>query len=89
MFALRIAFLECEVFFFGTASKKGGNSSSKDCSEVGNVQLEGLGAVKKVGRKVAAVNIVFHVGALATPPNIELDVGSARAAMAAGCLRRR
>lgn len=32
LFALRIAFLECEVFFLGTASRIDGNSSSNDSS---------------------------------------------------------
>ena len=30
--ALRIAFRECDVFFLGTASKNGGNSSSSESS---------------------------------------------------------
>lgn len=32
LFALRIAFLECEVFFLGTASRNGGNNSINDSS---------------------------------------------------------
>lgn len=76
-----MAFLECDVFFFGTASRNGGKSSSNDCSDVGNVQLDGLGAVKNVGRKVAAANMVLQAGILATPPNIDLEAGSTSAAM--------
>ena len=30
LFALLIRFLECDVFFFGTANSHGGKSSSKD-----------------------------------------------------------
>jgi hypothetical protein len=30
LFALRIAFRECDVFFLGTASKNGGNNSSNE-----------------------------------------------------------
>lgn len=30
LLALRIAFRECDVFFFGTASKNGGNNSSSE-----------------------------------------------------------
>ena len=78
MFALRMAFLECEVFFFGTASRNGGNSSKSDCSEVGSIQLDGLGADRKVGRNVAAANIVLHAGNLAVPNN-DRETGRARA----------
>ena len=33
LFALLIAFRECETFDFGTARRKGGNRSSRDCNE--------------------------------------------------------
>lgn len=77
-------FRECEVFFFGTASKNGGNSSRSDCSDVGSVQLHGLGAVSsprgkataKSGRRTVRSSSVNNV----------LVVGSARAAMINECV---
>lgn len=56
LLALLIAFLECEVFFFGTASNHGGKSSSKEGSE-GMAQENGLGAVKKAGTNAAVREI--------------------------------
>ena len=33
LFALLIAFRECDTFDFGTAKRNGGKRSSRDCSE--------------------------------------------------------
>lgn len=58
MFALRIDLREWETFFFGTARRKGGNSSSNDC-KLGIAQLNGACA-KKVGRIAAAYLCLSH-----------------------------
>jgi hypothetical protein len=51
LFALLIPFLECEVFFLGTANNHGGNSSSMD-SIRGN---------KRVENNVVATGAVFLI----------------------------
>lgn len=74
-----MAFLECDVFFFGTASTNGGRSSNNDCSDVGSVQLDGLGAAQNAGR-TAAANAVLQVDILAVEKS-DCEAGSASAAM--------
>ena len=51
LFALRIDFLECETFFFGTASKNGGMSSMSDSHADCNEKPKGFGATWRAGRK--------------------------------------
>ena len=56
LFALRIAFRECDVFFFGTASKNGGNNSSKesrgDADHLNDVHVDACGKKDaRFGRK--------------------------------------
>lgn len=53
LFALRMAFRECEVFFLGTASNHGGKSSSSE-GNAGMDHENGFGAARKAGSKVAA-----------------------------------
>ena len=53
LFALLIAFLECEVFFFGTASSHGGKSSRSDGKE-GIAQVNAFGAARKAGTDAVA-----------------------------------
>ena len=57
LFALLIAFLECEVFFLGTARSHGGSSSRRDGSE-GMAQENGFGAVRKAGTRTHPVMFV-------------------------------
>ncbi len=52
LFALRMAFRECDVFFLGTASSHGGKSSSREGSA--GMAHENFGAAKKAGRKATA-----------------------------------
>jgi len=49
LLALRIAFRECDVFFFGTAKRNGGKRSRNDCND-------GIdhGEAKKAGINVVA-----------------------------------
>lgn len=57
--ALRIAFRECDVFFFGTASKNGGNNSSNessgDAAHLNGVHVDDWGKKDaRFGRKARA-----------------------------------
>lgn len=54
LFALLMAFLECDVFFFGTASKNGGSNSRIDCHAVGSVQPADARGKSAAERDVAA-----------------------------------
>ena len=53
LLALLIAFRECDVFFFGTASSHGGKSSRSEGNE-GMAQVNGFGEARKAGTKAAA-----------------------------------
>ena len=59
LLALRIAFRECDVFFLGTASKNGGNSSSNessgDAAHLNDVHVDAWGKNDaRFGRKARA-----------------------------------
>ena len=61
LLALRIAFRECDVFFLGTASKNGGNSSSNessgDAAHLNDVHVDAWGKNDaRFGRKARAEN---------------------------------
>ena len=59
LLALRIAFREWDTFFFGTARRKGGRSSSNDC-RLGIAQLNGFWEARKVGNRAAVIAGLAH-----------------------------
>ncbi|KAI0078913.1 hypothetical protein K474DRAFT_1696788 [Panus rudis PR-1116 ss-1] len=73
-----MALRECEVFFLGTASRKGGNNSSIDCNE-GKAMLNGLWVAHRDGSIVAA--------SMARPNVARKDGSTARVCTNAAMLR--
>lgn len=60
LFALRIAFRECDVFFLGTASRKGERMSCR-FSRVGSLSWNGREAKSPSAVAVAAMNGKFRI----------------------------
>lgn len=75
LFALRIDFRECEVFFFGTASRKGGMSSRRVSHAEPSDQPNASGVDGTAAAKSGLENWSLSAGKSVRA------VGSARAAM--------
>jgi hypothetical protein len=73
LLALRIPFLECDVFFFGTASNHGGNSSRIDSSRAHRVRYPAA-AVIGLNRGIARLGII--IAAMAEENGTKLPLGS-------------